>query len=143
MLLNWHRTDPISLNELERSHRVASFQGNDNPFVLDTSLVHCAFLDTNTDIEYVTDLPTRYSSSSIYPNPSSGRSWLMLRTPGEESVAVALYDVLGRHVKTFYEGPVVGEKVIELDVSWLPAGVYFIRSTGQQAVITRRMVKVR
>ncbi len=44
-LLAWHRADPPSADEQARSRRVAIYQGRDNPFVLDTSLVARAYFD--------------------------------------------------------------------------------------------------
>lgn len=42
-LLAWHYADPVDADELQRSHQIAFRQGNDNPFVLDSSLVRRAF----------------------------------------------------------------------------------------------------
>ena len=37
-LCQWNTTDPIDDAELARSHKVADFQGNENPFVIDSTL---------------------------------------------------------------------------------------------------------
>ncbi len=42
-LCNWNTADPVDSQELERSHLVASFQGNENPFVIDSTLVDRAY----------------------------------------------------------------------------------------------------
>ena len=42
-LCEWNRDDPVDNQELERSHLVASFQGNENPFVIDSTLVDRAY----------------------------------------------------------------------------------------------------
>lgn len=42
-LFNWHYLDGVDADELARSTKIASYQGNENPFVLDTSLVRRAF----------------------------------------------------------------------------------------------------
>ena len=48
-LYNWHYQDQVSSKELNRSSSIATYQGNQNPFVLDTSLVRRAFFpDGNT-----------------------------------------------------------------------------------------------
>ena len=46
VLLAWHRADPPTAAEQARSARVKRYQGNDNPFVLDTSLVARAYFPT-------------------------------------------------------------------------------------------------
>ena len=42
-LCHWNEDDPIDNEELERSHLVASYQGNENPFVIDATLVDRAY----------------------------------------------------------------------------------------------------
>jgi len=42
-LIEWHGQDPIDQNEYDRSQWIASKQGTNNPFVLDTTLVRRAF----------------------------------------------------------------------------------------------------
>ncbi|MFV1884104.1 MAG: lamin tail domain-containing protein [Balneola sp.] len=42
-LYNWHYADPVDAAELTRSSMIAGYQGNENPFILDTSLVRRAF----------------------------------------------------------------------------------------------------
>ena len=37
-LCQWDNLDPIDTQEQERSHKIAEFQGNENPFVIDSSL---------------------------------------------------------------------------------------------------------
>ncbi|WP_428235481.1 lamin tail domain-containing protein [Gracilimonas sp.] len=48
-LYQWHYLDEVDANELNRSSAIAGYQGNENPFILDTSLVRRAFFpDGNT-----------------------------------------------------------------------------------------------
>ena len=42
-LCQWHQNDPIDNRELERSHQVANYQGNENPFVIDATLADRAY----------------------------------------------------------------------------------------------------
>ena len=42
-LCQWNGADPVDDRELERSHLVANFQGNENPFVIDATLVDRAY----------------------------------------------------------------------------------------------------
>ena len=52
-LLSWSRADPPSADEQARSARVAAHQGNDNPFVLDSTLAYRAFDATVLPVELV------------------------------------------------------------------------------------------
>jgi endonuclease I len=38
ILLQWHANDPVDVNEMERNLKIKSYQGNDNPFVIDPTL---------------------------------------------------------------------------------------------------------
>ena len=50
-LLAWHRADPPGLAEQARGQRVAIYQGRQNPYALDTSLVMRAFFPGTLPVE--------------------------------------------------------------------------------------------
>ncbi|MEH2265756.1 endonuclease [Nostoc sp.] len=45
-LCKWNQQDLPDITEIERSHAIAKFQGNDNPFVLDITLAERAYCDS-------------------------------------------------------------------------------------------------
>ncbi|WP_017317613.1 endonuclease [Mastigocladopsis repens] len=45
-LCQWNQQDPPDNAEIERSHAIAEFQGNDNPFVLDITLAERAYCNS-------------------------------------------------------------------------------------------------
>lgn len=45
-LCKWNQQDLPDITEIERSHAIAQFQGNDNPFVLDVTLAERAYCDS-------------------------------------------------------------------------------------------------
>ncbi|MCW5316596.1 endonuclease I [Nostoc sp. KVJ3] len=45
-LCKWNQQDLPDITEIERSHAIADFQGNDNPFVLDVTLAERAYCDS-------------------------------------------------------------------------------------------------
>lgn len=73
-------------------------------------------------------------SVSIYPNPlsrSDARAVVVYHQPEAATVTLALYDVRGREVARFHEGPLpAGENRISIDVSTISTGTYFVRATG-------------
>ena len=79
------------------------------------------------------------------PNPSTTAATLRFTTAEAAPVRIALYNVLGQHVQTAFDG--VGtpgtEQSIALDVSRLPAGLYVARMTGPEVSVTRRLTVVR
>ncbi|MBD2560763.1 MULTISPECIES: endonuclease [Nostoc] len=46
ILCKWNQQDPPDITEIERSHAIAKFQGNDNPFVLDATLAERAYCNS-------------------------------------------------------------------------------------------------
>ncbi|MEJ6481445.1 endonuclease [Nostoc punctiforme UO1] len=42
-LCKWNQQDVPDITEIKRSHAIAKFQGNDNPFVLDVTLAERAY----------------------------------------------------------------------------------------------------
>lgn len=78
-----------------------------------------------------------------YPNPAS--QWVTLRfaLPGPKRVEVSLHDVLGRRMRTVVNGEKEGRQSVQLDVSDLPSGVYFLRLKTEDSMDTRRLSVVR
>lgn len=79
------------------------------------------------------------------PNPATGVARVHLRTAVSGLVTIELFDVSGRSVgKALTEHVSAGRRVIELSVSDLPVGVYFVRVLGPDGFLrTSRMVVLR
>ena len=81
---------------------------------------------------------------AVHPNPASARTRLMVNAPDPLDLRIALYDVLGRRVRTVYEGWVAaGMRPIELRVDGLPSGVYALRAESPAGAVTRSLVVAR
>jgi hypothetical protein len=82
---------------------------------------------------------------AVHPNPVRGTASLVVTLPEAGSVAVAVFDALGRRV--WDAAPVrleAGSHAVPLDVGGLPPGVYLVRVTaGGAAPVTRRVVVAR
>jgi hypothetical protein len=74
-----------------------------------------------------------------YPNPFHHSTTIELRLEDPQQVTVALFDLLGRRVRTLHEGTLAGGRTHQfaLQAGNLPAGTYFIRATGASFVQTR------
>ena len=74
---------------------------------------------------------------SIYPNPTTGK--LKIENGELKKGNVELYDIYGKkHVSqlTFHNS------LIEIDISHLTAGVYFVQIITEKGVITKKIVKL-
>jgi hypothetical protein len=73
------------------------------------------------------NLPNNASISSIYPNPFNARTTISLQIPQESDVTLELYDLLGRKIKTLYNGnAAAGKQNIVFDAADLTSNVYFV-----------------
>jgi hypothetical protein len=84
-----------------------------------------------------------------YPNPFSGTTEFEVNLPAQSDLAVDVYDVAGRRVRTHSLGEsAAGWHRLRLDglddaERRLPAGVYFYRVTANGTSVTKKMVIVR
>lgn len=71
----------------------------------------------------------------LYPNPARNR--LSIDSSGQLMKAIVVLDIYGRMVDSYNE-PVVGNRTI--DISHLPAGVYFLKVIGENRHMVMRFV---
>jgi hypothetical protein len=82
---------------------------------------------------------------AIGPNPVRQQATVTLRLRDEQDVDVALYDVLGRRVRSVHTGAMASGRrhTLSLDVNGLASGLYLLRASGEQFQTTRRVTVVR
>lgn len=76
------------------------------------------------------------SSFTIYPNPTSGKLAFALEKP-VRNLNVTVYDALGRKIISEQH---TERLEAEFDLSYLPAGMYFLNATGEGYSETRRFL---
>ena len=82
---------------------------------------------------------------AVAPNPVHTRATVSLRVRAEQEVRVALYDVLGRRVRTVHDGSMTPGRAhtLRVNAGQLSSGMYFLRADGEQFQTTRRVTVVR
>ena len=99
-----------------------------------------------TDVVRVT-LRLRAALRLTKPSPNPVRQQATLRFGAKDaaSATVAVYDALGRRVRTLWEGPLSrGQmRAVRLDASRLPSGVYFVRARAEDQTKTRKLTVVK
>jgi len=90
-------------------------------------------------------MKTAVRFTSPAPNPAQTRIGFSVAVRKQRDVTITLYDVLGRRVRTVYEGtPPPGEnRRVRVDVSSVAAGTYFLRLVAGDHVETHRCTVVR
>jgi hypothetical protein len=78
------------------------------------------------------------------PNPVRNGTTLRYDLPRDTKVTIALYDLMGRRVRTLVQGgETAGRKQARLDVSGLAAGTYFVRMRADGTTRTRKVTVVK
>ncbi|MGC8653662.1 MAG: VPS10 domain-containing protein [Candidatus Kryptoniota bacterium] len=76
--------------------------------------------------------PEEFEIGQNYPNPFNPSTLISYRLPSESYVTLRVYDILGREIKTLFNGRQnKGDHNVNFDASALPSGVYFYRISVQ------------
>ena len=79
----------------------------------------------------------------IHPNPAQSRATVRFAVPETRAVTLRLYDVMGREVRTLARGPQEGRTEMQVGLSGLPSGIYFLRLQAGGTTKTQKMTIVR
>jgi len=77
------------------------------------------------------------------PNPARRTATLRYAVPNGERMRIALYDVLGRKVRTVAAGAGQGRTETQLDLAGLASGTYFLRLEARGQSVTRSLTVAR
>jgi plastocyanin len=77
---------------------------------------------------------------NIYPNPSNGKFNVHYQSASNSSVEVALdvFNILGD--KVYSSTDVKGQVVSQIDLSTVPAGIYFVKIYDREKVLVKRVI---
>ena len=80
--------------------------------------------------------------SALQPNPSTGATTLSVAVSSSQRVRVDVYDVLGRRVRSVFDGtvPAGARRTLQVEGATLSSGVYLVRVAGDRFAQTRRWV---
>ena len=90
----------------------------------------------HAEVEVIVEMVERFVVEPVYPNPFNPQAQFRFAVQRSQQVRVDLYDMLGRRVKTLYEGaPSVGQMhTVRIDGRGLPSGLYVVRLVGETFV---------
>lgn len=88
--------------------------------------------------------PAGFALDGPFPNPFHAEATVAVALDAPTALGVAVYDGLGRRVALLHDGLLgAGRHTFSLAGAALPAGVYFVRITGDGFSETRPVVRVR
>jgi hypothetical protein len=78
----------------------------------------------------------------LYPNPADRQQTLIIETGNVKQLSVELYDLMGRQLRTVFNGKATGERTaITVDIANLPPSVYLYKIKLDGDVVTKRFIK--
>ncbi|HYG14907.1 MAG TPA: immunoglobulin-like domain-containing protein, partial [Bacteroidia bacterium] len=77
---------------------------------------------------------------SVYPNPASDKAYVSMNFIRETNATVTVYSITGQKVLEAAPQGSFTEKTVELDLTSLSAGQYFVRIEGADGVVTKKLV---
>jgi hypothetical protein len=86
---------------------------------------------------------TELELKTPFPNPVQGRATIRYAVPTTKDMTLRIYDLLGREVKTVATGTRRGRSQIQINVSDLSGGTYFLRLTAGEQTVTRQFSVMR
>lgn len=101
-LCEWHLADPVDDEEYERTQKIAFYQGNPNPFVLDCTVAqraYCTEFSEPCGPVAVEELTGKEGLQLIVvPNPVRDIATLQYQLPEGGAVQLQLFDASGRRL---------------------------------------------
>lgn len=162
VFLKWYATYETNFKqfEVERSvdgslfHKIGSVKGRnlaDYSFI-DNSMPAAAIVyyrlkmvDIDGKYSYSKTIPVRlngnFSNALVYPNPAKGNLVIRLSSPLTEAGSLSVTDLSGRIL--MQQQVTVSQSSVDLDVSRLPAGRYFIRISNHTELIRQSFVIIK
>ncbi len=141
VLVTWNTLDPANAEEIARSAAIRAYQGNENPYILDATLMQRAFGTTTSTT--LGDRPTAFSATLAGARPVRTSLGVSVSLPSASEVTVDVYDVAGRRVAQTVSNEGAGQATLSLDVAGLPAGVYVARVRAGASATSLTFVHVR
>ena len=136
MLLDWHRSDPVSKKEKDRNEAAYALQANRNPFIDDPRYAECIWAGNCSGLTL--DVPRLAGISiRVAPNPATSNVTIDWQTLAPDEVLAV--DVLN------IQGQILCHKAIStpgvsFSVAGWPKGLYQLLLRTQHGVLAEKLV---
>jgi surface protein len=105
-------------------------------------------VDVNGEVEVIEPVTITRSTDDLelkptFPNPACTQAMVRIGIPDRQNVRLTLYDVMGRQVRTLYNGVLGGRKEMQVNLSGLSSGTYFLQLQVGKQTRTQQVTVVR
>lgn len=138
LLLQWNIDDPVNAYEQNRNDVIYNTQGNRNPFI-DNPYLATVIWGGSAAQNFWSELGIEEAvlELSLYPNPTTNGIVYLSFNDHNLINSIDVYDISGKIVKTFSKVNITTNKV---KISELNHGVYFVKISAQQGVLTKKII---
>ncbi|WP_176521705.1 T9SS type A sorting domain-containing protein [Longimonas halophila] len=145
---SWTTTGRIEGAGTTETPQSYHFVDADVPSTADTLRYRLRQVDTNghvtlSEAETIVRTVDALHIREGYPNPAHDRVTVPYASPNAQQVTVSVYDILGRQVRSAPREMAAGRSTMQVDVSRLSSGTYFLRVESDEMVETQRITVVR
>ena len=138
LLLQWAALDPVSQKEIDRNNAVWQIQHNRNPFIDYPELAEKVFGNDATPFNTSVSDYANLKRWSVYPNPTTSTINIQSFDSQANEITVEIHDIAGR---TLLSQQSDHSDHIQIDLSKLPSGLYFVKLTSEQYTHIYKIVK--
>ena len=94
-----------------------------------------------SDLKFVTGIENEVANASLflYPNPASQTAYLDMKITKPETVSIQMVNLLGQTVYAENLGTINGNQMIPMSVSNLPSGIYQLKVSVGDQVMTKKL----
>lgn len=145
ILKNWMWVNFASLSNVDSlSFSLSSSQNG--AFGMNTPAFFCidnVNLSTYRDTTDIAGIKNYFSQNSlhVYPNPAVNETEIVYNTTVSVPVNMKLVDLLGNELISQRAQSFAGLNKFKIDVSTLPAGVYYITLNAENKLLTQKLIK--
>jgi endonuclease I len=129
LLLDWHLSDPVSPEELDRNNNGFSHQNNRNPFI-DNPTFAQAIWDENFSAEDFQSYEIQ-----LFPNPVSGR-FINISTKNISKYTLEVFNIFGKQI---YKQN-VSQSACRISVQDWTSGIYLVKLKNNKFQETRKVI---
>jgi endonuclease I len=129
LLLDWHISDPVSPEELDRNNNGFNHQNNRNPFIDNPTYAQAIWDETFSNTEFQ-DIDVQ-----IYPNPVTSQ-FLNIKVIGSTSFEIEVYNILGKRI---YDQEIT-QSIHRISTENWSSGIYLIKLSNSDFQETRKLI---
>ncbi|KAA5534871.1 T9SS type A sorting domain-containing protein [Taibaiella lutea] len=123
---------------------VALFINGNNTSVMNTaSSASPTLLPALGNSTAITNIESGIEGAAIYPNPTSGKSYLSVKIKDEGKTVLTVSDIAGRKLFSTTQQMHSGNNTVEIETGNLATGSYFITFTTEKENVTLRLQVVK